>query len=174
MVPWKSLISVQSLPPERRCSSSRIDMYLNWNRSHCNISSTVHTHSHTHAQASVSVVVWVQDKVLTIGRTVFIELSTCYIVHFPWTWNREVLQHPAYYVLTRVLAIEPVCLTPGQRLSIYSWTLSASSYWQTNTIKYEYKYRSSITTVPERPHWVWAQKWVSSTSNRSAQTRPKL
>jgi len=83
MVPCKSLISVQSLPPQRRCSNSRVDMYLNWNRSHCNISSTIHTHSHTHAQASVSVVVWVQDKVLTIGRTVFIELSTCHIVHFP-------------------------------------------------------------------------------------------
>jgi len=116
----------------------------------------------------------VQDKVLTIGRTVFIELSTCHIVHFPWTWNWEALQHPAYYVWTRVRAIEPVCLTPGQRLSLDSWTLSAGSYWQTNTNIYEYKYRSSITTVPERPHWVWAEEWVSSASNGSAQTRPKL
>jgi len=63
MVPCKSLVSF-TFPPDKHFSSiSRGGMYLNWNKSRRNTTSTAHAHTCTYIYClSAGVVAWVQDR----------------------------------------------------------------------------------------------------------------
>jgi len=64
IVPYMTVELSSWLSASRRCfMTSRVGMYLNWNRSRQNTASTAHMHTHKHRNfMSVRVVVWAPNK----------------------------------------------------------------------------------------------------------------